>query len=52
MASLVILEMCDSRQMSGGVMPARIGRKVISVGCIHPMTIHMVSLRLKSSLGT
>ena len=52
MAVLVILEMCDSWLMLGGVMPARTGRKVVSVGRIHPVTIHMVSLRLESSLGT
>ena len=52
MASLVILEMCDSRQMSDDVMPVRMGRKVVSVGCIHPVTIRMVLLRLESSLGT
>ena len=52
MATLVILEMCDSWWMSGGEMLARMGRKVVSVGCIHPVTIRMVSLRLESSLGT
>ena len=52
MASLVILEMCGSRWMSGGVMPATMGRKVASIRCIHPVTIHMVLLRLESSLGT
>ena len=38
MAALVILETCDSRRMSGGVMLARTGRKVVSVGHIYPVT--------------
>ena len=51
MATLVILEACDSQWMSGGVMPVRMGKKVVSVGHIQPVTIHIVLLRLESSLG-
>ena len=34
MAALVTLEMFDLQQMSGGVMPVRMGRKVVSIQCM------------------
>ena len=34
-----------------GVMPLRTGRKVVSIRCMQLVTICMVSLRIKSSLG-
>ena len=46
-----MLESCDSQWMSGGEMPVRTGKKVVSVGNIHPVTIHIVLLRLESSSG-
>ena len=51
MAALVSLVMCDLWQISGGVIPARMGRKVFSIGLMQPVTMCMVSLMLESSLG-
>ena len=37
------LEMRDSRQISGGMVPVRMGRKVVSIGRMQSVTMHMVS---------
>ena len=37
-----------SRLMSGGVIPASTGRNVVSVGCMHPVIIHIVSFSATS----
>ena len=52
MAALVTFVACDSRRISSDVIPAKTGRKVVSVGRMQPVMMHMVSLRLESSLGT
>ena len=40
---------CDSRRMSGGTIPARTGRNVVSVGRIQPVMIRIESYRPTSS---
>ena len=45
----VIFATHASRLMSGGVIPAIIGRNVVSVGRIHPVIIRIVSFNATSS---
>ena len=49
-ADVVRLETPDSLWISGIVISARMGRNVISVDCIQPVTMCIVLMRLASSL--
>ena len=48
-AAVVRLITRESRRMSEGVMPARTGRNVVSVGRMQPVMMRIVSFRLMSS---
>ena len=49
LAAVVNLTIRATRLISGGIILVSTGRNIVSVGLIHPVTIHKVSFSTQSS---